>query len=69
MRVQQLQGKAEMDRFIHHENIALFRKRLSEVKTEEQRRIILKLLAEEEAQDSRGNSQEVGSAGKSKDAP
>ena len=58
-----------MDRFIHHENIALFRKRLSEPKTEEQRRVILMLLAEEEAK-VRGNSQEVGSLlGKSKDAP
>ena len=57
-----------MDWFIHHENIALFRKRLSESKIEEQRRVILMLLAEEEAK-IRGNSQEVGSAGKSKDAP
>jgi hypothetical protein len=59
-----------MDRFIRRQNIELFQKRLSEANTEEQRRVILKLLAEEEAKDGtvRGNSQGAGSAGKSKDA-
>ena len=40
-----------MDRFIRRENIALFRKGLSQATTEEQRRVLRKLLAEEEAKD------------------
>jgi hypothetical protein len=38
-----------MDRFIRRENIALFRTRLSQATTEEQRKVILQLLAAEEA--------------------
>ena len=37
-----------MDRFIHRENIGLFRKRLLEPITDAERAIISKLLAEEE---------------------
>jgi hypothetical protein len=40
-----------MDRFIRRENIMLFRRRLAEATTEEQRKVILQLLAEEEAKD------------------
>jgi hypothetical protein len=40
-----------MDRFIRRENITLFRRRLAEANTEEQRKVILQLLAQEEAKD------------------
>jgi len=41
-----------MDRYIHRENLALFRKRLADSKTTEaDREVILKLLAEEEARE------------------
>lgn len=38
-----------MDKFIHRENVALFRKRLAETTDERTRQVLLKLLAEEEA--------------------
>ncbi len=38
-----------MDKFIHRENLALFRKRLAEAPDEATRQILRKLLAEEEA--------------------
>jgi hypothetical protein len=38
-----------MENFIRRENLALLRKRLAETKNEAQRKIILRLLAEEEA--------------------
>jgi hypothetical protein len=41
-----------MEKFIHRENLALFRKRLTEVRDESERQVLLKLLAEEEAKDS-----------------
>jgi len=47
-----------MERFIHRENLALLRKRLVECQDDAQRRVILKLLADEEAKDlppSRGS--------------
>ncbi len=40
-----------MEKFIHQENLALLRKRLAEAKDETTRKIIQKLLAEEEAKD------------------
>ena len=40
-----------MERFIHAENLALFRKRLKEAQTDAERRVLLKLLAEEEAKE------------------
>ncbi len=40
-----------MERFIHNENIRLYRKLLEEEKNEDKRAIIRKLLAEEEAKD------------------
>lgn len=41
-----------MDRYIHLENLALFRKRLADAKTTAaEREVILRLLAEEEARE------------------
>ncbi len=37
--------------FIHRQNLALFRKRLAEPCDDAQRRVLLKLLAEEEARE------------------
>jgi hypothetical protein len=50
-------GEARVDQYIHRENIALFRKRLSETNDLAARRVLLKLLAEEEA---KGNPSERG---------
>ena len=36
-----------MEKFIHRENLALFRKRLEEPHTEAEREVLLKLLADE----------------------
>jgi hypothetical protein len=39
-----------MERFVHNENLALFRKKLTDPRlTDEERKIVLKLLADEEA--------------------
>jgi len=40
-----------MKKFIHEENLKLFRERLAETTDPEKRRVLLKLLAEEEAGD------------------
>ena len=40
-----------MDKFIHGQNIALYKKRLLAPITDAERRVIQKLLAEEEAKD------------------
>ena len=40
-----------MKRFIHRENLALLKRRLAEVQNDDARRVLLKLLAEEEAKD------------------
>ena len=40
-----------MERFIHNENIRLYRKLLEREQDEEKRNVIRKLLAEEEAKD------------------
>lgn len=37
-----------MEKFIHRENLALYKKRLEEPHTEAEREVLLKLLAEEE---------------------
>ncbi len=42
-----------MEKFIRRENLALLRKRLAETNDEAQRKVILKLLAEEEAKGTR----------------
>jgi hypothetical protein len=41
-----------MEKFIHVENLALFKKRLAEPRNESERQVLLKLLAEEESKDS-----------------
>jgi hypothetical protein len=38
-----------MDKYIHRENLALLRRRLTEAQDETTRKVILKLLTEEEA--------------------
>ena len=40
-----------MERYIHNQNLALLRKRLAEAQDENQRAVIVKLLAEEEAKE------------------
>lgn len=40
-----------MEKFIHRENLTLFRKRLAEAPDDTTRKILLKLLAEEEAKE------------------
>jgi hypothetical protein len=40
-----------MEKFIHRENLALFRKRLAEAPDDATRQVLLKLLEEEEAKD------------------
>ena len=40
-----------MDKFIHRENLALFRKRLAEPHGDREHQVLLRLLAEEEAKD------------------
>lgn len=40
-----------MEKFIHLENLALFRKRLAEPHGDAEHQVLLKLLAEEEARD------------------
>jgi hypothetical protein len=41
--------EAHMDKYVHQENLALYKKRLEEPRTDAERRVLLKLLAEEEA--------------------
>ena len=59
-----------MERFIHTENIRLYRKLLAETSDLDKRQMLLKLLADEEAKDGidGGNSQSLGPAGKSPNA-
>lgn len=40
-----------MEKFIHRENVALFRKRLAEPHDDAEHKVLLQLLAEEEAKD------------------
>jgi hypothetical protein len=44
-------GGLAVEDFIHRENLALFRKRLAEPHDDAERKVLLKLLAEEEAKD------------------
>jgi hypothetical protein len=41
-----------MEKYIHRENLTLFKKRLAEARDESERQVLLKLLAEEEAKNS-----------------
>jgi hypothetical protein len=40
-----------MEKFIHRENLALFKKRLAEPHTDAEQEVLLKLLAEEKAKE------------------
>jgi len=42
-----------MDKFVHRENIKLYRKLLAETTDTQKRQMLLKLLADEEAKDKR----------------
>jgi hypothetical protein len=41
-----------MDRFVHRQNLERYRKQLEETRDEGQRKMLLQLLADEEAKDS-----------------
>jgi hypothetical protein len=43
-----------MESYIHRENLALFNKRLEEAHTDEEREVLLRLIAEEKAKAARG---------------
>ena len=45
------QGGQSMEKFIHQENLALFKKRLAESHTDAEREVLLKLLADEKAKE------------------
>ena len=47
-----------MERFIHRENLALYRKRLEEPHTQTEREVLLKPLAQEEANENHPNKVE-----------
>jgi len=49
-----------MEKFIHDENIRLYRRLLVEAADAERRRVLLKLLAEEEAKDQRPPERKQG---------
>ena len=49
-----------MDNFIHRENLKLYRKLLAETTDARKREVILKLLADEEAKDSRSPDNKPG---------
>lgn len=41
-----------MEEYIHQENLVLFKKQLAEARSEFERKVLLKLLAEEEARET-----------------
>jgi hypothetical protein len=45
-----------MEKFIHQENLALFKKRLAEPHTDAEREILVKLLADEQANEPTQNN-------------
>lgn len=45
------QGGQSMEKFIHKENLVLFKKRLAEPHTDAEREVLLKLLADEKAKE------------------
>ncbi len=47
-----------MQRYVHNENILLYRKLLAQTTDEEKRKVVLKLLADEEAKEMPSPSQE-----------
>lgn len=44
-------GRLAVERFIHMENLALFKKRLAEPHSDAERKVLLKLLADEAAKE------------------
>ena len=46
-------GRPTIDKFVHRENLALFKQRLAEAHTDAEREVLLTLLAEEEAREPR----------------
>ena len=44
-------GRSAMDKYIHRENLTLFKKRLAEAHTDAEREVLLKLLADEEGKE------------------
>jgi hypothetical protein len=43
-----------MEKFVHRENLALFKKRLAEPHSDAERKVLLKLIADEEAKEPDG---------------
>jgi hypothetical protein len=50
------QGGPLMEKFIHQENLALFKKRLAEPHTDAEREILVKLLTDEQAKERPPNN-------------
>jgi hypothetical protein len=48
-----MSGRAAIEEFIHQENLTLFKKSLAEPHTDAEREVLMKLLAEEEANGDR----------------
>ena len=44
-------GRSAMEKYIHRENLTLFKKRIAESHSNAEREVLLKLLAEEEAKE------------------
>ena len=44
------QGAMDMEKYVHWENVALFKKRLAEAHSDAEREVLLKLLADEEGE-------------------
>ena len=49
-----------MEKFVRNENLKLYRKLLAETNDEQKRQTLLKLLADEEAKDPRGDEKKRG---------
>lgn len=49
-----------MDKFVHGENLKLYRKLLAETTDEQKRQMLLKLLADEEAKDAQPPEKKQG---------
>jgi hypothetical protein len=54
-------AEGDMDQFVHRKNLELFQRKLAETKDKEQRRVIAKLLADEEMKEPPRSSAEGGS--------
>jgi hypothetical protein len=55
--------EAAMEKFIHRENLALFKKRLAESRDEAERAVITKLLGAEEAKGRAGSAEAMNRRG------